>query len=73
MDNEAAQPRTSAIWKPAHTYTMAVVCLVIGLAIGYFLRGSAASAPPAAAMATAAATGRRSARRHGPAANANPG
>ncbi len=53
MDNEAAQPRTSAIWKPAHTYTMAVVCLVIGLAIGYFLRGSAASAPPAAAMATA--------------------
>jgi len=57
MDNEAEQPRTSAIWKPAQTYTMAVVCLLIGLAIGYFLRGSAAPAPPATAMAAAAQPG----------------
>jgi tetratricopeptide (TPR) repeat protein len=57
MDNEAEQPRTSAIWKPTQTYTMAVVCLLIGLAIGYFLRGSAAPAPPVAAMAAAAQPG----------------
>lgn len=38
-------------WKPVQTYTLAVICLVIGLAIGYFLRGSAS---PTAAAATVA-------------------
>jgi cytochrome c-type biogenesis protein CcmH/NrfG len=55
MDNEVEQPSTSGnIWKPGQAYAMAVVCLVIGLAIGYFLRGSAAptsSAPPMTAAA----------------------
>jgi len=52
MDNIADQPRTSGtIWKPAQTYTMAVVCLVIGLVTGYFLRGSA-SQPVATAVAS---------------------
>jgi len=36
-------------WKPAQTYTLAAICLVIGLAIGYFLRGSASPAAAAAA------------------------
>jgi tetratricopeptide (TPR) repeat protein len=45
---------TNSTWKPGQTYAMAVVCLVIGLAIGYFLRGSAAPTPPASAMAAAA-------------------
>ncbi len=55
MDNLADQPRTSgSIWKPAQTYTMAAVCLVIGLVVGYFLRGSA-SQPVAPAVASEAA------------------
>ena len=36
-------------WKPAQTYTLAAICLVIGLAIGYFLRGSASPAATASA------------------------
>jgi tetratricopeptide (TPR) repeat protein len=36
---------------------MVVVCLVIGLAIGYLLRGSAAPTPPATAMAAAGQPG----------------
>ncbi|MGA2373611.1 MAG: hypothetical protein ABSG11_23380 [Candidatus Korobacteraceae bacterium] len=55
MDNLADQPRASGtIWKPAQTYTMAAVCLVIGLVIGYFLRGSA-SQPVAPTVASEAA------------------
>ena len=46
-------PRQSQLWKPAQTYTMAVVCLLIGLLIGYFLRGSAT--PPVAVAPAAAA------------------
>src|SRR5580704_5433033 len=55
MDNEANQPRTSSTtWKPAQTYAMAAVCLVIGLVVGYLLRGSAAPTPPTTAMAATA-------------------
>jgi cytochrome c-type biogenesis protein CcmH/NrfG len=55
MDNQANQPGTSGtIWKPAQAYAMAAVCLVIGVIVGYLLRGSAAPAPPPAAMTTAA-------------------
>jgi cytochrome c-type biogenesis protein CcmH/NrfG len=54
MDNETNQPgATSSVWKPAQTYTMAAVCLLIGLVIGYFLRGSASQ--PTTAIASAAA------------------
>ena len=56
MDNLADQPRTSgSIWKPAQTYAMAAICLVIGLVIGYFLRGSA-SQPAAPIVASEAAS-----------------
>jgi cytochrome c-type biogenesis protein CcmH/NrfG len=50
MNEVSITPRDkSAVWKPAQTYTLAVICLVIGLAIGYFLRGSASPATAAAA------------------------
>jgi len=39
----------STLWKPAQTYALAAICLVIGLAIGYLLRGSASPAATAAA------------------------
>ena len=54
MDNAANEPRaTASVWKPAQTYTMAVICLIIGLAIGYFLRGSASQPAAVAAESTA--------------------
>jgi len=42
----------STTWKPAQTYALAAICLVIGLAIGYLLRGSAAPSATAAPAAT---------------------
>ena len=55
MDNQANQPGTSGTtWKPSQTYAMTAVCLVIGVIVGYLLRGSAAPAPPPAATTTAA-------------------
>ena len=39
--------KSATAWKPAQTYTLATICLLIGLAIGYFLRGSASPAPAA--------------------------
>jgi cytochrome c-type biogenesis protein CcmH/NrfG len=54
MDDSQNEPRaTNSVWKPAQTYTMAAVCLLIGLAIGYFLRGSASQ--PVTAVASEAA------------------
>jgi tetratricopeptide (TPR) repeat protein len=57
MDNNANEVRETSIWKPGQTYTMAVLCLVIGLAIGYFLRGSASQPVRVAASETAAQSG----------------
>ena len=55
MDNNQTDPRPATpLWKPAQTYTMAAVCLLIGLVIGYFLRGSASQAPTAVAAEAAA-------------------
>lgn len=52
MDESSNEvPKQSTLWKPAQTYALAAICLVIGLAIGYLVRGSAA---PAAATASAA-------------------
>jgi len=45
---------TPSIWRPLHAYLMAVVCLLVGFAIGYLIRGSAPPKPDA--MATAAAS-----------------
>src|SRR5208282_1550229 len=52
MPNEpTTQPTAGSAWRAKQVYAMAVVCLVVGLAIGYLFRGSqspAAPAPPAA-------------------------
>jgi tetratricopeptide (TPR) repeat protein len=54
MDNELnGAPAKSSLWKPAQTYSLAAICLVIGLLIGYFLRGSASQ--PATTVASDAA------------------
>jgi cytochrome c-type biogenesis protein CcmH/NrfG len=41
-----------AVWSAVQTYTLAVVCLVIGVTIGYLVRGSAAAPTPSAQPAT---------------------
>jgi tetratricopeptide (TPR) repeat protein len=40
-------------WRPAQAYTLAIICLLIGLPIGYLLRGSAVPATTAAAASAA--------------------
>lgn len=47
-------------WSSTQAYALAVVCLLLGLAMGYLLRGSASPAVPAAAMAQGAAQGQMS-------------
>jgi tetratricopeptide (TPR) repeat protein len=49
MDEGNEVREKSAIWKPAQAYTLSAICLIIGLAIGYFLRGSATPTATAAA------------------------
>ncbi len=39
MQTEAiGSDRRATIWRPMHAYLMAVVCLLIGVAIGYLVR-----------------------------------
>ncbi len=53
MDEGKELRDPSPAWKPAQAYTLSVICLIIGLAIGYFLRGSASpTATPAGPEAT---------------------
>ena len=47
---EPVSSNTTAIWRPLHAYLLAAICLAIGFAIGYFLRGSA---PPKTTSAAA--------------------
>lgn len=52
MANGSSEPgNAKAVWHPAQTFTMAAVCLVVGLLVGYLLRGSAAAAPGVRAAA----------------------
>ena len=64
MDNEANQPTTSGPnWTPTQTYAMAAVCLLIGVLVGYLVRGSAkpaAQASPASTEMQQAATATQS-------------
>jgi cytochrome c-type biogenesis protein CcmH/NrfG len=48
MPNEAVEPRTEAAWQAKQVYATVVLCLLLGLAIGYLFRGSQslAVAPP---------------------------
>lgn len=54
------QPTGGPVWQAKQVYTLAVICLVVGLAIGYLFRGSqspAASAQPAPELRSDAAAG----------------
>jgi cytochrome c-type biogenesis protein CcmH/NrfG len=54
MTHESVNPRELAgAWKPGQAYAMAVICLLIGLALGYLFRGSE-SRPAQASPANAA-------------------
>ncbi|MGA2966299.1 MAG: tetratricopeptide repeat protein [Terriglobales bacterium] len=49
MANEpTAQSSAGSAWQATQVYAMAAICLVVGLAVGYFFRGSQSQAPPAA-------------------------
>src|SRR5215470_17785158 len=55
MNETAASTNRTAAWESWQVYVMAAVCLVIGVLVGYLVRGSkGASAPPAVAQANAA-------------------
>lgn len=41
-------------WTPTQAYVLAVICLVVGIALGYFIKGSASPAQPATATTAAA-------------------
>jgi cytochrome c-type biogenesis protein CcmH/NrfG len=54
MGNEpTTQPSAGSAWPTKQVYAMAVVCLVVGLAIGYLFRGSQSPAVPAQLAANA--------------------
>jgi cytochrome c-type biogenesis protein CcmH/NrfG len=54
MANEPTTPETAgSVWQAKHVYAMAVVCLLIGLAIGYLFRGSQSPATPVQPAANA--------------------
>jgi len=55
MDESKEVRGSSPAWKPLQTYTLATICLVIGLAIGYLVRGSAAPSTVVAPQETAQA------------------
>jgi cytochrome c-type biogenesis protein CcmH/NrfG len=48
MENgQVVTPASNATWKAGHVLVLCVVCLVVGLAVGYLLRGSASQTAPA--------------------------
>ena len=61
MPTEAVEQKsTAAAWRTTQVYTMAIICLAVGLAIGYLFRGSQSTAPPqAASVESGAASGMR--------------
>jgi len=62
MANEATtQPTAGQVWQAKQVYAMAVICLVVGLAIGYLFRGSQSPAAPASSAANSQASAQPSA------------
>jgi cytochrome c-type biogenesis protein CcmH/NrfG len=54
MANEpTTQPEVQSVWQTRQVYTMAVICLVVGVAIGYLFRGSRSPVVPAQPAANA--------------------
>lgn len=52
MENGSEMRSTNAVWSAAQTYVMATICLGVGLAVGFFIRGSASPAPPPVVQAS---------------------
>src|SRR5450759_5762552 len=62
MANEpTTQPSAGSAWQAKQVYAMAVICLVVGLAIGYLFRGSQSPAVPAQPAANSQASAQPSA------------
>ena len=62
MANEpTTQPTGGSSWQALQVYALAVICLGVGLAIGYLFRGSQSPAPPAQPSASAPANAQPSA------------
>ncbi len=62
MSNElTTQPAAGSAWQAKHVYAMAVICLMVGLAIGYLFRGSQSAAAPAQSAANSQANAHPSA------------
>jgi len=57
MVNEA-EAGVSRGWRTSQVYSMAAICLLIGLALGYFFRGSASRSAPSTSVSTVAAEAR---------------
>jgi cytochrome c-type biogenesis protein CcmH/NrfG len=58
MANEVVTSETATSeWHVKQVYALAVVCLVIGVAVGYLFRGSRSPAPPANAVQAAVPSG----------------
>lgn len=56
MENESIQPASpNPLWRPTQVIVLSAVCLVIGVVLGYLLRGSAPVANPAPTAMTGAA------------------
>lgn len=55
MSQSAQDSKSNVGFTSVQAYTLAVITLVIGIAVGYFARGSARSAPPEAAQASTGA------------------
>jgi tetratricopeptide (TPR) repeat protein len=50
MPNEVIPPTPSSNWTGTQAYALAVICLLVGMAAGYLLRGSSAATPAPAQM-----------------------
>ena len=74
MEEESKQGSKTTTWTATQTYVMAGVCLLIGVLVGYLVRGSANPAGRATPASAGNAAGcQRSTIRHGSATHANPG
>ena len=49
MPNPAQTRNSSTNWTPMQAYVLAAICLVVGIAVGFFIRGSASPEPAAPA------------------------
>src|SRR5271165_2650184 len=57
MENQPTPPVTPNLqWRPVQVVVLSAVCLVVGLALGYLLRGSAPAAVPSQAAMTGEST-----------------